>query len=50
MCLICNPRLVQTGLDLVAFPTLVFLEPDYSSLRDGAGVAARVAHHPGPAV
>jgi len=28
--LICNPRLVQTGLDLVAFPTLVFLEPDYS--------------------
>ncbi|NLF76702.1 MAG: SWF/SNF helicase family protein, partial [Chloroflexi bacterium] len=28
--LVCNPRLVQTGLDLVAFPTLVFLEPDYS--------------------
>ena len=28
--LICNPRLVATGLDLVAFPTLVFLEPDYS--------------------
>ncbi len=28
--LICNPRLVQTGLDLVAFPTLVFYEPDYS--------------------
>jgi hypothetical protein len=28
--LLCNPRLVQTGLDLVAFPTLVFFEPDYS--------------------
>lgn len=28
--LICNPRLVQTGLDLVEFPTLVFFEMDYS--------------------
>ena len=28
--LICNPRLVQTGLDLVDFPTLVFHEIDYS--------------------
>jgi hypothetical protein len=28
--LICNPRLVQTGLDLVDFPTLVFYEPEYS--------------------
>ncbi len=28
--LICNPRLVQTGLDLVGFPTLVFYEVDYS--------------------
>ena len=28
--LITNPRLVATGLDLVAFPTLVFYEIDYS--------------------
>ncbi len=28
--IIANPRLVATGLDLVAFPTLVFFEPDYS--------------------
>ena len=29
-CLICNPRLVQTGLDLVDFPTSIFYEPEYS--------------------
>ena len=28
--LICNPRLVQTGLDLVDFATVVFYEIDYS--------------------
>ncbi len=28
--LICNPRLVQTGLDLVDFPTIVWYETDYS--------------------
>ncbi|MFQ5343916.1 MAG: helicase-related protein, partial [Anaerolineae bacterium] len=28
--LICNPRLVQTGLDLIAFHTLLFYEPEYS--------------------
>lgn len=28
--LVCNPRLVQTGLDLLAFPTIVFFETDYS--------------------
>ncbi len=28
--LICHPRLVQTGLDLVQFPTLVWFETDYS--------------------
>jgi hypothetical protein len=27
---ICNPRLVQTGLDLVDFPTLIFYEVEYS--------------------
>ena len=28
--LVCHPRLVQTGLDLVEFPTLVWYETDYS--------------------
>jgi len=28
--LICNPRLVETGLDLVEFPTVIFYEPEYS--------------------
>ena len=28
--LVCHPRLVQTGLDLVAFPTIVWGEVDYS--------------------
>ena len=28
--LITNPRLVQTGLDLVSFQTVVFIEPEYS--------------------
>ena len=28
--LICNPRLVQTGLDLVDFATVIFYEPEYS--------------------
>ena len=28
--LICHPRLVQTGLDLIDFPTLLWYETDYS--------------------
>ena len=28
--LVCHPRLVQTGLDLVEFPTIVWYETDYS--------------------
>ena len=28
--LVCHPRLVQTGLDLVDFPTLIWYETDYS--------------------
>ena len=28
--MICHPRLVQTGLDLIDFPTLVWFEIDYS--------------------
>ena len=27
---ICHPRLVQTGLDLIDFPTLCWFETDYS--------------------
>lgn len=29
-CLLCNPRLVQTGLDLLEFPTLIFYQTGYS--------------------
>ena len=29
--LICHPRLVQTGLDLIDFPTIVWQEVDYST-------------------
>ena len=28
--IICHPRIVQTGLDLIAFPTLVFYQIEYS--------------------
>ena len=28
--LICHPRIVQTGLDLIAFPTLIFYQTEYS--------------------
>nr|MDA8216288.1 helicase-related protein [Dehalococcoidales bacterium] len=28
--LICHPRLVQTGLDLVGWPSIVWFEPEYS--------------------
>ncbi|MDI3467676.1 MAG: hypothetical protein OJF50_006497 [Nitrospira sp.] len=28
--LICNPKAVQTGLDLIGFPTIVWYEPEYS--------------------
>ena len=28
--LVCHSRLVQTGLDLVDFPTIVWFEKDYS--------------------
>ncbi len=29
-CLVCNPRLVQTGLDLYYFPTIIFFQTGYS--------------------
>ena len=28
--LICHPRLVQTGLDLIDWPSIVFYEPEYN--------------------
>ena len=28
--MVCNPRLVQTGLDLIDFPTIIWYETDYS--------------------
>ena len=28
--LICHPRLVQTGLDLIDFPTIVWAETEFS--------------------
>jgi hypothetical protein len=31
--MICNPRLVETGLDLVQFSTVIFFEPEYSLVR-----------------
>ena len=31
--LICNPRLVETGLDLVQFSTVIFFEIEYSALH-----------------
>jgi len=43
-CLITNPRLVQTGLDLVMFPAMVFYEPEYSvySLRQASRRSWRI--------
>lgn len=52
--LICHPRVVQTGLDLIAFPTLVFYQTEYSvytlrqasrrSWRIGQKSPVRVVH------
>lgn len=28
--MVCNPKLVETGLDLLDFPTIIFVEPEYS--------------------
>ena len=51
-CLICNPNLVKTGLDLLDFPTIVFFQCGYSvytlrqasrrSWRIGQGLPVRV--------
>ena len=44
--LICHPRLVQTGLDLVDFPTICWMETDYSVYTMRQGFAPLVAHRP----
>ena len=46
---VTNPKLVQTGLDLLDFPTIVFYETDYSAYvtRQGSGRAFRIGQaHP----
>jgi SNF2 family DNA or RNA helicase/DNA-directed RNA polymerase subunit RPC12/RpoP len=42
--LLCHPRVVQTGLDLVDFPTVVFYQPEYSvyTLRQAARRSWRI--------
>ncbi len=40
--LVCHPRLVQTGLDLVEFPTIVWAETDYSVLQSEPNAAVYV--------
>ena len=42
--LICNPRLVETGLDLFDFPTVVFYQPGYRiyTLRQAARRSWRI--------
>lgn len=42
--LVCHPRIVQTGLDLVDFPTIVFYQPEYSvyTLRQAARRSWRI--------
>jgi len=47
--LLCHPRVVQTGLDLVDFPTIVFYQPEYSvyTLRQAARRSWRIGQrHP----
>ena len=42
--LVCHPRLVQTGLDLVEFPTIVWFETDYSvyTMRQASRRSCRI--------
>ena len=46
--LICHPRLVQTGLDLIDFPDPLLVRDGLQRLRRPAGVAAVVAHRADP--
>ena len=43
--LVCHPRLVQTGLDLVEFPTICWYETDYSvyTMRQASRRSWRIA-------
>ena len=45
--LICHPRLVQTGLDLIAFPTVAWYETDYSvyTMRQASRRSWRIGQH-----
>ncbi len=45
--LICHPRLVQTGLDIVDFPTIVWFETDYSVyvMRQASRRSWRIGQH-----
>ncbi len=40
--LVCRPRLVQTGLDLVEFPTLIWYETEVSVLQSTPNAALLV--------
>ena len=46
--LICHPRLVQTGLDLIEFPTICLVRDGLLRLHDAAGLPPLVAHRPEP--
>ena len=45
--LICHPRLVQTGLDLIQFPTVGWYETDYSvyTMRQASRRSWRIGQH-----
>ena len=43
---ISHPKLVETGLDLLDFPTIIFYESGYSLHTSAAGQPAFVAHRP----
>ena len=45
--LICHPRLVQTGLDLIQFPTVCWYETDYSvyTMRQASRRSWRIGQH-----
>ena len=44
--LVCHPRLVQTGLDLVEFPTIVWFETEVSGFQSTPNAALLVGRAP----
>ena len=46
--LLCNPKLVQTGLDLIDFPEIVFFQTGYSIYVLAPGFAKVLADRPAP--